>query len=171
MTTSWLRPGEYREIIQIGAVKVDSTFAPIGRFDVLVRPRLNPVLSQFLEELTGITNAELVARGIDLGDACRQFTAFTGWLPVFAYGRDDLVLADNFRLYGMKERPPSRFLNVRDWLVQQGVEVSGLHACDVGPACGAPFEGHKHNALDDALSVAAGVRHLIAKGTKPPVLS
>ena len=52
---SWSAPGEYREIVQIGAVKLDGGNALGERdsFDVLVRPPRNPVLSDYFIALTG----------------------------------------------------------------------------------------------------------------------
>lgn len=171
MATYWLRPGEYKEIVQIGAVKVDESFKPGEHFDVLVRPRLNPVLSGFLQELTGIGNEEVCARGVDFAEAYAAFVEFAGPLPILAFGRDDLVLFDNIRLYGLKELPPlPRFLDIRPWLEEQGIDVRGRHACDVGPAAGVAFEGRKHNGLHDALSVAAGMAALIARGAPLPAI-
>ena len=61
----WSRPGEFTELVQIGAVLVDAqTFTVEREMDLLVKPRLNPVLSDYLVQLTGkvITNEELAAR-------------------------------------------------------------------------------------------------------------
>lgn len=168
MARYWLRPGEFKEIIQIGAVAVDRAFRPAGRFDALVRPRLNAVLSDFIQDLTGITNQQLRARGVDFAEAYQAFVAFCGGLPALAFGRDDLVLADNLRLYGLDLPPLPRFLDIRQWLQDQGIDVRGMHACDVGPAVGVPFEGHTHDGLCDALSVAAGMAALIGRGAPLP---
>jgi DNA polymerase III epsilon subunit-like protein len=171
MATHWLRPGEYREIVQFGAVKVDAAFATGESLDVVVRPRLNPVLTPYLENLTGIANAEVAARGVDFVEAYRAFLAFADGLPAIAFGRDDLVIADNIRLYGLTGLPaPPRYLDARIWLAQRGLDMRGLHSCDVGPMAGVPFEGHKHNALYDALSVANGFKALIARGAPLPVI-
>ena len=62
----WSRPGEFTELVQIGALLVDArSFAVEREMDLLVKPRLNPVLSEYLVKLTGITNEELAARGVD----------------------------------------------------------------------------------------------------------
>ncbi|MGA7711895.1 MAG: 3'-5' exonuclease [Rhizomicrobium sp.] len=169
MANHWLRPGEFKEVVQIGAVKVDADFTPGEMLDVVVRPRLNPVLSPYLEELTGITNDEVRARGVDFAVAYRAFVDFAGGLPIIAYGRDELVLIDNLRLYGIKNAlalPP--YINIIPWMGAQGVDVRGLHSCEVGPMAGVPFVGHKHNARDDALSVVSGVGALIARGAAAP---
>ena len=54
MANRWSRPGEFTELVQIGAVRVDArTFAVEAEMDVLVKPRLNPVLSEYFVQLTG----------------------------------------------------------------------------------------------------------------------
>jgi inhibitor of KinA sporulation pathway (predicted exonuclease) len=40
----------------------------------------------------------------------------------------------------------------------------------VAPLAGVPFEGRKHNALDDARGVLAGIRALVARGARNPLL-
>lgn len=172
MARKWLAPGEFKEVIQIGAVKVDPGFIPIESIDVLIRPRINPLLSPFIEKLTGITNQAVAGRGIDFAEAYRAFADFAGTLPVVSFGRDDLVLHDNLRLYGLKPVPPMPLcVDIRRWLMDNGIDVRGIHACDVGPAAGVPFEGQTHDGLCDALSVAAGIRALMERGAPPPAMT
>ena len=55
----------FREIVQIGAVRLNpETLKPAAEFDMLITPRLNPILSDFFVQLTGITNEELAKRGV-----------------------------------------------------------------------------------------------------------
>ena len=67
------------------------------------------------------------------------------------------------RLYGVA-RPLPEFRDSRPWFRANGMETRGLHSCDIGPRLGVPFEGQAHNALADSLSVAAGMRVLVARG-------
>lgn len=168
----WSRPGEFTEIVQIGALKVDAQSLDVrGEIDVLVRPRLNPVLSDYLVGLTGITNDEIAARGIDFAKAHEDFVRFADGGPIAAFGRDDLVFETNIRLYGLKDAPPvPRYINIIPWLLENGVDPRGRNACDVAPLAGVPFEGRKHNALDDARGVLAGIRALVARGARNPLL-
>ena len=107
MAHRWLRPGEFREVVQIGAVKVNAeTLEIAGEFDVLARPRINTMLSAYFENLTGITNAMLADRGIALREAYDRFVAFAGDGPIVSFGRDDLVLTHNLALYGIRDAPP-----------------------------------------------------------------
>src|SRR5882672_9482218 len=98
MITRWTRPQEYTEVVQIGAVKLDAvSLREVDAFEMLVRPRVNPVLSDYLVALTGITNEEVAARGVDFITAYRAFLNFIGDSRMYAFGRDDLVLADNLK--------------------------------------------------------------------------
>jgi inhibitor of KinA sporulation pathway (predicted exonuclease) len=58
LESGWSAPGQFREIVQIGAVRVDAGdgFAEMAHFSMLVRPTINPELSDYFVTLTGITN-------------------------------------------------------------------------------------------------------------------
>ena len=170
MEHRWQRPGEFREVVQIGAVKLDTaTFGEIGSFNMLARPRLNPVLSSYFEELTGVTNARLGESGIDFADAYSAFVEFADRKPLFSFGRDDRVLEHNLALYGLRAMPTlPPCTNVALWLAEHGIDPRGLHACDVAHAAGAAFTGRRHDALDDARSVALGIATLVARGAPSP---
>ena len=169
----WSRPGEFTELVQIGALLVDAQSFEVGReLDVLVKPRLNPVLSEYFVALTGIANEELAARGIDFADAYRSFAAFAGGARLFAFGRDDLIFEANLALYGIKDAVPlPAYTNIVPWLVANGIDPKGRNACDVGPLAGVAFHGQKHNALADAHSVLAGIKALVGRGASNPLLT
>jgi len=132
-----------------------------------VKPRLNPVLSEYLERLTGITNARMAEEGVDLVGAFAKFLEFIGGAPTWAFGHDDLIFVDNFRLYGLSPPMPA-YENIAPWLRANGVHPK--HAGDTAEAAGTALSGQKHDALFDARSVAAGVRALVARGAPNPFL-
>jgi hypothetical protein len=109
MARHWLAPGEFREVVQIGAVRLDAdSFAVLDEFDALVRPRVNPDLSPYFEKLTGITSGKIARSGQGFAAAYGGFLAFAGDGPIAAFGRDDRVLQDNLRLYGLSAPIPCR---------------------------------------------------------------
>ena len=171
MAERWLRPGQFREVVQIGAVRLDlGTLEEIAAFEILVKPRLNPALSSYFETLTGIATAEVARRGVDLSEAYAHFLAFAGVAQTSAFGRDDLVFAENFELYGICNRPPApAYTNIAPWLRANG--HSPRHAGDVAETAGASLTGHKHDALFDARSVALGIRTLVARGASNPFVA
>lgn len=170
MRHRWLRPGEFKEVVQIGAVKVDPlSFAVRDTFSVFIRPRINPQLSPYLERLTGITSAILRAQGHDFAAGYQAFLDFAGGGICAAFGRDELVFAENRRLYGLDAPPRGpEFRDLRPWFLANGIETCGLHSCEIGPKLGVPLEGRAHNALADSLSVVAGLRVLVARGARSP---
>ncbi|HEY1836160.1 MAG TPA: 3'-5' exonuclease [Rhizomicrobium sp.] len=168
----WMAPGQFREVVQIGAVKIDArTFAPLDELNILVKPRINARLSHFLENLTGVTNEAVAERGVDFAQAYARFVAFCAGGTICSFGRDDHVLEANLRLYGIASAPPlPQHVNAALWLRQNGIATEGQHACDVARLCGAQFTGREHDALEDARSVALGIETLVARGAANPLL-
>jgi inhibitor of KinA sporulation pathway (predicted exonuclease) len=72
---NWGGPGEFREIVQIGAVRVsrDGGLKETAAFMALVQPTLNPVLSDYLIDLTGITNADIARAGVPIPEGLDSF--------------------------------------------------------------------------------------------------
>ncbi|MFO1186916.1 MAG: 3'-5' exonuclease [Alphaproteobacteria bacterium] len=169
LARGWSHPGEHREIVQIGAVRLDGrTLEETAALDLIVRPRINPVLSDYFVGLTGITNEEVAARGQDFAPAYEEFLAFVGTAPTGCFGRDDRVLMENLALYELQAlaRPPEAF-NVKAWLVERGIKLDGIHSGMVAQQLGIAFTGRLHNALDDARALAAAVRHFALRGDPP----
>jgi inhibitor of KinA sporulation pathway (predicted exonuclease) len=170
LARKWSQPFELKELVQIGAVKVDvRTLKIVDEFEILVRPRVNPRLSDYLVALTGVSNEQLVKRGVDFAVAYRAFLAFVGTGSIWAFGRDDLIFAENMTLYGL-DMPKPPYINIIPWFAENDIDLTGKHACDVARAAGADFEGRDHDALSDARSVAVGIATLIGHGI-PNILS
>jgi inhibitor of KinA sporulation pathway (predicted exonuclease) len=169
MARSWLTPGEFREVVQIGAVKLDAeSFTILDELDLLVRPRINPDLSNYFERLTGITSEAVARRGLDFAEGYDRLLDFAGDGPVAAFGRDDGVLKENLRLYGITAKPLPLFYDLRGWFAVQGMDPRGRLACEIAPALGLEAAGREHNALDDARGLAAGMAALAARGIVRP---
>ena len=170
MAGHWLAPGQFREVVQIGAVRLQAaTLAEEAAADILIRPRLNPRMSGYFETLTGISNARLAQNGVDFLEGYTHFLAFAAGSDTFAFGRDDLIFGENIRLYGLRDLPPSpRYGNAAPWLRSRG--LNPRHAGDVAELAGVELAGQKHDALFDARSVAAGIRALVNAGAPNPFL-
>ena len=141
----------------------------MDEFEILILPRMNPVLSGFFTTLTGISNEDVARRGVDFITGYRAFLDFAAGAPIWAHGRDDLVLAGNLRLCGWDRHfAVSNYTNAILWFLEQGVDLRGKHACEVAAAAGATFSGREHNALDDARGIAAGILAMVDKGAPNP---
>ena len=170
MARHWLEPGQFKEVVQIGAVKLDGRdLCVLDEFDVLVRPRINPGLSAYFENLTGITNDEVAGRGVDFADAYARFAEFAEGGPICAFGHDEWVLEENLRLYGITQfRALPRFQDLRSWFAACNVDPRGKLSCEIGPSLGIAFQGRMHNALDDARSMAASMEEMVKRGAVRP---
>lgn len=92
-------PWQHKEIIQIGALYVVG-LEEKESFEVVVKPTRNPQLSDFIIELTGITQNQ-VDEGAPLEEAVNDFYIFSRGLPVYAYGSDNDVVQKNCELVGI----------------------------------------------------------------------
>ena len=166
MARHWLVPGEFKEVVQIGAVRLDAdTLTVLDELEILVRPRINPHLSPYFETLTGITSDRVERQGVDFASAYGRFAQFAGEGPIAAFGHDESVLEHNIRLYGMTGlRPLPLFYDLRGWFAALGVDPRGMHSCDLGAALGVPFAGRAHNALDDARAIAGAMSIMAVRG-------
>ena len=65
------------QIIQIGAVKLDSNFSVVDRFNQLVRSSLSPNLTKRFTELTGISDDDML-NGLPLKQAVINYNSWVG---------------------------------------------------------------------------------------------
>jgi inhibitor of KinA sporulation pathway (predicted exonuclease) len=173
MERRWSGPGEHREIVQIGAVSIDvETLEETASFSVLIKPVHNPVLSNYLVNLTRITNERLRSEGTDFVSGVSKFVAFLAGRPMFCYGRDDRVIAANAKLLGERDvwpRVPA--VDLKDWLLEIGIPLAGVHSGTLAEHVGGVSQGVAHDAVVDSRSLAAAIRYLVARGAPNPLRS
>lgn len=165
---NWSGPGEEREIVEIGAVKLDGRdgLREIGALEVLVRPRLNPALSDYFTGLTGITQAMVDRRGRTFAEGLASFAAFRVSDPpatrMLSFGRDPEVLRHNCALAGLGfPFAGGLFRNLRPALADfAGVAENVLSACDLPRHLGFPAPAGAHRGLGDARCIAEALRRL-----------
>ncbi len=174
MERDWSGPGEYRELVQIGAVKFDlDSLQELEEFLVLVKPVKNPVLSDFFTQLTGITNKEIAKDGLPFPEAYKQFRRFMGEAPNACFGWDARVMRENLGFNGLPaaEQDFDSF-NICPWFKEAGAPfgIKGrINSGKLAATLGAPMKViQEHNALHDARSIAASFRFLMQKGAKSP---
>jgi len=166
----WGGPGEEREVVQIGAVRLDAArdFAETACFDVLVVPRINRLLSDYFIELTGITQQAVDSDGMAFADALAAYGAFLGadTEAVYSFGGDQNVLEHNCRLNHI----PFPFSGdlFFDAMVPLA-RVLGRPPCsfissDLPALVGFPPPGAAHQALGDARCIAEAFRVLRRDG-------
>ena len=90
------------EVIQIGAVKLDSKMNICGSYQIIVKPQHFKKLHRHVSELTGITQ-ELMDKGTPLPVAAERFRKWCGKDFCFlTWGPDDIpMLKENFNVHGI----------------------------------------------------------------------
>ena len=167
-------------IAQIGAVKLglEGNFPLLGTFKVYVRAidrygnRYG--LDPFFTRLTGITEENIEAEGVALQDALSRFDSFSAGARCWSWGKDELnMVAISCYIAGVQPLiPADRFDNAVKLLLAAGMPIEDLaktpsnKLADYYAVEHPPLQGH--DALDDALSVAYTLQHLMKAGKLRP---
>ncbi|KAA6212493.1 exonuclease [Streptomyces albofaciens JCM 4342] len=168
----WSAPGQLREIVQIGALRLNDDCCVVEEFEALVRPVANPRLSRHFTGLTGITQEDVDHEGRAPAEALGDFLGFCRGMPVLSYGNDMVVLGENVgwaRARGDEVKNGflfATFLNIRPWLNSIAPETASADAGRLWEVLNLPkpAAGEEHSALSDCYSFAAALRHLHAIG-------
>lgn len=167
----WTGPGEFREIVQIGALRIDpSSMDVVGEFDALIRPVRNPALSAFFVDLTGITQDEIEDRGQDFAAALDGFVKFCDGGYAISYGNDMVIVGENIILQLPAGRrlsaPLPPFVNIRPHLHKMIPAAAPLPAGRLREAVGLATPGGDplHNAVQDCYAILEVLRHLRREG-------
>lgn len=98
----WSGANEYRELVQISALrilKINHTIEIVDHFNVYVLPLKNPALSKYFINLTGITQQKLEQQGQSFSMAMAQFYTFCQKdhrkLNLYSMGNDYPVIREN----------------------------------------------------------------------------
>lgn len=160
----WSAPGEHREIVQIGAVKLDPArgWTELDCYCRLVRPQINPQLSEYFIALTGITQAQVDAGGVAYSTALAEFAAFAEGLDLWSNGPDGEVIAENCRLTGTEPLLSGRSVDVRP-LLGARLNKAGEQLDSYRLAEQFAEAGRAHDALADARGVAGALRHVLGR--------
>jgi DNA polymerase III alpha subunit (gram-positive type) len=175
--SGWSGENEYREIVQIGALKIDSaTLSVIEECNILVKPKINPKLSEFFQTLTNIHQEHVDNNGVTFAQAYVAFSEFCGHALVFSYGNDMFVLGENVVLnhspaHGSFKRTGMGFINIGPYIHRVDPDSMPYSSGQLWKYFNLPkpHEADEHDALFDCYSILAAMRHLIAPGEKLPV--
>ncbi|MEK9627523.1 MAG: 3'-5' exonuclease [Nitrospinota bacterium] len=166
---NWSKPNEYKEIIQIGAVAIETegSMREIGSFHILIRPIKNPQLSDYIIDLTGITQDMIDREGVPFPKALSRFTKFIGEDPIhiFCNGDDSDVIAENCKIHGMEIPTVFRQSSgLRLYFSETlGLPEKICNSAQLPELCGLVNNEKAHNALGDARSISQALRHLQRK--------
>ena len=162
LENDWERPGEYRELVQIGAIRIDGeTLEELDCFSVYIKPVRNPTLSDYFTNLTRITQEKIDEEGVDFRTAAQMFREWIGDDPCYPWGSDAEVLEENAELHGA-ESPfkGMEFIVMRDLFKNAGIDTENYSSGTITKAFGREPSFPAHNAVNDVRVVLEGLRLL-----------
>ena len=163
MERDWKEPGKYREIIQIGALRVGENLTEAGSFSTYIKPVKNPELSDYIQKLTHITQEKINAEGKTLSEALNAFSQFTNNLPLYSWGDDAGTLRENCELIGIPftliNQSTSLISLLTPLLIAKGVDVAKYTSGSLIEAFGKKG-GRAHDAVNDMRNLLEVLRIL-----------
>lgn len=153
----WNEPWQHKELLQIGAIKVDTEFAykEIESFDLFIKPQKNPELSDYIQKLTGISQQQVDSQGFIAHEAMTKFKDFCGDLPIYSYGHDWKIAEETARLQNFAlPIALSQFHDISPVIKDHGIDINQYTSGEQHQAVNITMDGHTHNALHDVRSIA-----------------
>jgi len=99
----WSKENEFREITWIAAITVDvDTLQETDTFDCIIKPTINPKLSEYFIDLTGLTQQRADKEGKPFLEGICAFRRFVNSRPTVCHGWDAIALLENFKLKNLK---------------------------------------------------------------------
>lgn len=167
-------------VAQIGVVKIglDADFPLLDTLRIHVIPRTRygerVLLDPLFTRLTGITEDAIDKQGVSLIAALNRTSAFASGAKLWSWGKDEFnMIAISCYVEGLQ--PPilaTQFGNACQLLLKAGMPYDDIKRtrsntlADYYQLDHPPLRGH--DALDDALSVANVVQHLLKQGSLKP---
>lgn len=139
----------------------------VDSVSLLVKPAINPVLSDYIKALTGISQDDLDTVGIPFQDAFDLLDRLCAAEAVWVYGRTDLeVLNENLILNHMPTGLVERWkvLDIAPHYRAVGIDTNSTYTSDLARLLGVDLSGAAHNALADAQSLAQASLMLVDRG-------
>lgn len=162
--------GYFNEIIEIGAVKLDSDMQVVDEFNCQIRPVVSKKLSTIVTDLTHIS-AEELEDGTTFAKMMRRFAAWIGTQPtaILTWSTTDLlVLMENCRFFYGKQEIPflGHYMDFQAYAqARMGVgDGQQLGLAKAGELLGIPEDSLSlHRALDDSRLTAKILQKVVER--------
>ena len=162
------------EIIQLGAVKLDSNFNIIAAFDTFIKPCLYTSMHPYVAKITGISMEDL-ENAPTFKEAFKKFTEFVSSDdPIFCvWGKSDLrELYRNIKYHNLPDLSlPKSYIDVQyyasDFINHTTAQSIGLENAVI--ALNLEDTVAYHNALNDAYYTAKVFASINPKAIKPNI--
>jgi len=182
--TSWKGCQEFgwrgkqkKEVVQISAVKVNEKIEIIDKICIYVKPQINPILSEYFENLTGITNELIQKEGISFEEAYNKFADFAdadvcwshGWGSPLDHASDGEIINNNLKLLHLPTKK-IKYRNIAsffaDMYKKYNIDIKSQSSGMIAKLLGREDNLKNlnicaHNAIYDVMSIIEGIRYFI----------
>lgn len=165
-----------RELVQIGALKISDDLQVIKELNIFCKPVINPVVSDYFTELSGITNEFIQEHGITFPEFYEKFKEFVGSDTCYSFGwggnfltpSDGAIIEENLKLNKMPEDKTIKYRNIAWWFQQvflkHHINVVSINSGKIAKTIGieeelASLGLNEHNALYDVYSILSGIKY------------
>jgi len=150
-----------KEIIQIGAIKVNENFKIEKKLNIYVKPVFNPVLSEYIIELTGLKQSLIDKKGVEFETAFKMFLDFTDNNLIISNGDDGKVLYLNLKYHNIKKKYPNIF-NVKSiFRDRYMIPRNMLHSTFIHSYFGYKLSYKKfHNPIEDCKNILKVIKKI-----------
>ena len=164
LESGWAEPWQHREIFQMAALLTDADFNELDSIVVFVKPKVNPILSDFAQQLTNVSQMQIEQHGVSFPEALKQLQVLASRATAtICMNLDSGVFRENCEIHKIPFPFAHDFHRLRPFLEQQKIDLSQCSSGELHKLTPTPLEGHTHDALHDCRSMATWLRHAKAR--------
>lgn len=146
---------ENKEIIEIGAVKVNEKLEVVDKYQSFVNPTMNNKLSYFIKKLTKIQQADIN----NARNFIQVYDEFLNWMGedviIVTWGNEDKrFMTHDLELHNIVNQIENKFKNIQVGISRMLLSENDLGLKSALEKLDIYQEGNAHRAFDDALNTA-----------------
>ena len=159
---NWNGPNEYIEIVQIGAILVDTKkLIELDSLNLLIRPVKNPLLSNYFINLTGITQKDIEQKGLSYDSALLKFFSWCKDCVIYSFGGDEIQLKKNCNLLNIDFPFENyKFIDIRDIFRERFPDINKYQSGSIMSMFDKKSAIRAHDGLNDVRIILEGLREL-----------
>ena len=150
-----------KEIIQIGAIRFNKYYKILDTLNLYVKPKFNPILSNYIIKLTGISQKIIDQKGNSFKRSYKILKKFCGTSKIFCNGDDYIIIKKNLNYNDMNDNKV-KIKNIRKILnkkykIPKKFLISGI----IHTYFGIKFKKKEmHNAVYDCMNILKALKKI-----------
>lgn len=159
----WSGKGEERELVQISAILIKNldSFHGTEFFSIYTKPQINPILSDYFVNLTGINQRYIEKFGVSIKEGLEIFSEFSSKKVCLCWGDDMQVLERNIKIHNLEVKlDVNKNIDLRNLFKKFGINTENYNSGNIESFSELRTfikSGSEHNALSDCISMLSGI--------------